>query len=530
MPPLPYRRTAAGHRRGGALIWLVLLLAMAGGGAWWWSRLAEANASTGGDADVVYHTVDRQDFSLEVTERGEVQSAGGVEVKSEVKSMNSTGISILRIVPEGTTVSEGDFLVELDSSSLENDRLIQQINVNTAQATVVEAQNLYETAVIAREEYLEGVFVQERQTIQSEVFVAEENLSRAEEYLEYSRRLGAKGYVSDLQLEADRFAVEKSRKELEAAQTKLRVLEEFTKAKTLKQLDSDVLIAKAKWDSVQNSYQLEVDKLQDIEDQIAKCVIIAPSSGTVKYAHGGDNQRGGDEFVVEEGAVIRERQAIINLPDATKMEVSVEVNESLVQHVREGMPAAVRLVGAGDEVLSGHVARVNQYAEPSNWRRANVKDYKAFIAIDEASDLVRSGMTASVTISSMAVDDAILAPVQSVYAHGDGLFCFVERGDGLEAQPIAVGPTNDRFFVVESGLGEGDRIAMNPRRLADRVDLPEIMPEQVQQAVDSGGDWRALQQRKTEATAEKPAAEEAKPTEGTTAATRDRATSSPASS
>ena len=40
----------------------------------------------------------------------------------------------------------------------------------------------------------------------------------------YSKKLAAKGYVSEAQLEADQFAVEKARKELDLAQTKLEVL------------------------------------------------------------------------------------------------------------------------------------------------------------------------------------------------------------------------------------------------------------------------------------------------------------------
>lgn len=484
-------------RRGAAGAWMLVLIALVGAGGYYWWRAGQAADADKAPDDALLHAVQRQDFSLEITERGEIQSAGGVEVKSEVRSQNSAGIAILRIVPEGTQVEAGDFLVELDSSALESDRLLQQISVNTAEALVIEAQNLYETAVIAQKEYLEGLFVQERQTIESEVFVAEENLSRAEEYVEYSRKLAAKGYVSDLQLQADQFAVEKSQKELDAAKTKLSVLEEFTKAKTLKQLKSDAAIAKAKWESLRNSYQIEIDKLSDIEDQIAKCLIMAPAPGSVIYAHG-EERRNGNEFVVEEGALIRERQTIIRLPDISSMQVEVQVNESLIQYVQEGMPAAIRLVGANDEVLQGRVDRVNQYAEPTNWRRANVKDYKAFIAIEEGSSSLKTGMTASVTISAMYVPDSIVAPVQSIYAHGDLLYCFVQDGAGFAAREVNVGPTNDRFFVIESGLTESDLIALNPRKLIQQVDLPELAPEENQNAVDAGADWRKLRQKQAE--------------------------------
>ncbi|QDT70050.1 macrolide transporter subunit MacA [Planctomycetes bacterium MalM25] len=507
---MPSRSAITGHslRRGATGVWMLALIALTGAGGYWWWRAGQTADTDTLPSDALLHTVEREDFSLEITERGEIQSAGGVEVKSEVKSQNSAGIAILRIVPEGTQVEEGDFLVQLDSSALESDRLLQQINVNTAEALVIEAQNLYETAIIAQKEYLEGLFVQERQTIESEVFVAEENLSRAEEYVEYSRKLAAKGYVSDLQLQADMFAVEKSKKELDAAKTKLRVLEDFTKAKTLKQLSSDAAIAKAKWESLKNSYQLEIDKLTEIEDQIAKCLVTAPAPGAVIYAHGEEN-RGGNEFVVEEGAVIRERQTIIRLPDISSMQVEVEVNESLIQYVQEGMPAAIRLVGATDEVLRGRVARVNQYAEPTNWRRANVKDYKAFVAIEEDSSVLKTGMTASVTISAMYAPDSIVAPVQSIYAHGDRLYCFVQEDQGFLAREVSVGPTNDRFYVIESGLASDETIALNPRKLSDRVELPELVPEENQNAVDSGGDWRKLRREEVKqpsgATAAKPA-------------------------
>src|SRR5690606_2581063 len=166
-------------------------------------------------------------------------SDGVTEIRCEVKSKNQPGVAILRVIPEGTQVKAGDFLVEFDSSALQAERVTQQIVVNTADAAVVEARNLYETALIAKNEYLDGTYVQERQIIESEMFIAEENLNRAKEYYEYSKKLAAKGYVNELQLEADKFAVEKSAKELVVAKTKLRVLDEFTKPKMLKQFESD---------------------------------------------------------------------------------------------------------------------------------------------------------------------------------------------------------------------------------------------------------------------------------------------------
>ena len=470
-------------RRGGATMAgtaaIVALVIAAGGGIWLWSQGRDA---ANGSANILLHTVHRGDFELTVTERGEIEAFDVTEVRSLVKSNNTTGNAILRIVSEGTVVKKGDFLVELDSSALKAQRTSQKILVNSAKALEVEAHNTYDTAVIAKREYLEGTYLQERQTIESEVFVAEENLNRAKEYYAYSKKLASKGYVNELQLEADRFAVEKANKDLDTAKTKLHVLDEFTKPKMVSTLESAILIAKAKWDSGQNSHELELEKLAELDDQIAKCTIVAPEDGVVKYAHVMDG-RGDQEFIVEEGTVVRERQVIINLPNADSMRVSMTVNESLVQYVQPGLAAVISPVGLGDRVLHGTVEKVNQYAEPTGWRQANVKEYKALVTIDEPTSELRAGMTASVTIRCAEVPNALQVPVQAVYAHGSKFYCFVYDQGTWEAREIKPGPTNDTYFVIRSGLNEGDQVAMNPRAYRDEVDLPKLSAAEAQRAV-----------------------------------------------
>jgi RND family efflux transporter MFP subunit len=494
----------AGLRRGSlttitaaALAGMVLL---GGAGMWWWMRSGDSAE----DENILLHTVERGDFELTITERGEVDAFDVTEVRSLVKSNNTSGNAILRIVPEGTKVKKGDFLVELDSSSLASTRTSQQILVNDAKAAEVEAHNNYDVAVIAKREYLEGTYLQDRQAIESELFVAEENLNRAKEYYAYSQKLASKGYVNENQLEADRFAVEKSNKDLDAAKTKIMVIDQFTKPKQASTLDSAILIAKAKWEAAQNSEKLEMDKLAEIDDQIAKCNITAPLDGIVKYAHGNDG-RGDQQFIVDEGALVRERQTIIKLPNADSMRVNITVNESLVQYLAEGMPADIRPVGY-DRVLHGKVEKVNQYAEPTGWRQANVKEYKAFVHIDDASQDLRTGMTASVTIHCADVPNALQVPVQAMYAHGPKFYCFVYDSGHWHAQEVKAGPTNDKFFVINSGLKEGDQVALNPRAYLAEVALPKLPPEEIQRAVPQPASARTAENDSAKPSAEKVAA------------------------
>jgi RND family efflux transporter MFP subunit len=478
---IQHRHSQTSMRTGVSLIGataFLALIAAASGGAWWWWQ----HRDTSNGVHVLLHTVERGDFELTVTERGEIEAFDVTEVRSLVKSPTSTGNAILKLVPEGTVVKKGDFLVELDSSTQAAQRTTQKIAVNTAKALEVEAHNTYDTAVIAKREYLEGTNLQERQLIESEMFVAEENLNRAKEYYTYSKKLASKGYVNELQLEADRFAVEKANKDLDAAKTKLHVLDEFTKPKMVSTLESAIQIAKAKWDSAQSSHQLELEKLADLDDQIAKCTIVAPQDGVVKYAHV-MNGRGDQEFIVEEGTIVRERQAIIRLPNADSMRVNLTVNESLVQYIRPGLTALISPVGLGDRTLRGTVEKINQYSEPTGWRQANVKEYKAYVAIPDPTPDLRTGMTAAVTIRCAEVPNALQVPVQAIYAHGSKFYCFVYDKGHWEAREVKPGPTNDKFFVIESGLNEGDQVAMNPRAYINEVSLPKLSPEEAQRAV-----------------------------------------------
>jgi HlyD family secretion protein len=45
---------------------------------------------------------------------------------------------------------------------------------------------------------------------------------------------------------------------------------------------------------------------------------------------------------------------------------------------------------------------------------------------------------------------------------------------------VTTGPTNDKFFVIEQGLNEGDRIAVYPRGYLDQVALPKLPPQRRQ--------------------------------------------------
>ncbi len=433
---------------------------------------------------------ERGTFVHDVIEHGNVESADNVEVRCEVESYGG-GVMIIWIIPEGTYVEPmpdwepeepgeepPDLLVKLDSSALEDRLIQQQITCNTSEALLIQAENYLETALISKEEYTEGTYIETRKKLEGNISLAEEELIRAEQYLSDSEILHGKGFISDRKLQADEFDVEGKKIDLERAQTAKDVLDKYTKPKRLLDLEADVSVAQARLESRKHSHHINLEKLAEIEEQIAKCTIRAPQAGQVVYANV-TNYRGRQEIVIEEGTKIRERQVIIRLPDPKNMQVKAKINEARVSLLEEGMPTNVELDAFPDMRLTGTVKKVSEYPLPSAWYSGNIKEYEAIVKIDDFPENVemRPGMTAKVSIRVERIEDVLQLPVQAVFEHGRKHYCVLRNGHGYEAREVVIGSTNDKEVVIAKGLEEGGRVVLGAASYRDELDLPKLERE-----------------------------------------------------
>jgi RND family efflux transporter MFP subunit len=465
------------RRSGSVLTGLLIALAAAiifggiGYGYWQQSRVAAVRT------DLIVATASRGPFDHIVLEQGELESTSNVDVVCKVRARGgSAGTAILWVIEEGSVVKEGDKLVELDSSALETAYNEKRIVVIAAESAVAAAEALVEQAKISREEYLEGLFQNEERLIQSEMAIAEQGLRKAQLALESTERLVAKGLVKSLQLEADQFAVANNRNLLETAQNRLRVLQNLTRQKMLVQFDSAIDAAEAQLAAAQSALEEEQGDLRYLEKQIALCVINAPAAGVVIHANEYSSRGGNAEFVVEPGAIVRERQTILRLPDPTKMQVRAKVNESRITLIRPGMPAKIRIDAVRDMELVGRVSKVNRYAEPGSWFSSSIKTYATIVEILDPPDSIRTGMTAEVQIFVEQLPEATQVPIQAVYEHGGKMYSLVQQGPAkFETRQVSIGATNEKMATITSGLEAGDSVVLNLRQNLSLMDLPEIV-------------------------------------------------------
>lgn len=232
-------------------------------------------------AGVLTAAVQKADLLITVTEDGNVESANNIELKCKVPGP----ITILEIVPDGSHVKQGDLLVKLDSSSIEDAVLAQEIAVAKAEAAKIASEKDFAAAKIAVAEYEQGSFRRDLRRAEADIIIAKQNLSTAENQLRYSSNMHRKGYVTQLDVESKQFALEQARLDVEVAELTRDVLEKFTKAKTLEELKSKRDSAQALMNSEVASFAKESNQLKRLQDQLADCVIAAPADGMVVYAN-----------------------------------------------------------------------------------------------------------------------------------------------------------------------------------------------------------------------------------------------------
>ncbi|HBV65527.1 MAG TPA: hypothetical protein DEF45_21185 [Rhodopirellula sp.] len=417
---------------------------------------------------LLLHSVERSKFEAFVTEPGDIVSSSNVEVRCEVESRGSAGVTIVSLCEEGTEVKKGDLLVQFDDSVLQNELIAQQIVVAKDKSALIQAESNLANAERTLREYVEGLFQQEVETLESAVFVTEEDLRRKELELASNRRMAAKGILNQLQVSAGEFALEKSRKDVAASKRALDVFKNFTRERKVGEFTAEIEKQKANVEAAEFTQKLSNQKLREITEQIDHCTIHAPAAGQVVYAN--ERQRG-EPVVIEEGSQIRFNQMVARLPDIKKMQVDVKINESHINRVSPGMRAEITLDADPEKVLFGEVNRVAPYPFPMRWHGAPL-EYGVEVAIEDPPSTIRPGLRAKVRIFFEAETSALQVPLAAVIAHEQLHYCLVRDGDGWDPRPITIGPNNNNQVVVIEGITEGDQVALTPFRFIQRSDLP----------------------------------------------------------
>ena len=327
----------------------------------------------------------------------------------------------------------------------------------------------------------EGEAEQTIRRMRDEALVAASELSVVEESLAGAERLAKKEFITKATLENERVNLEKAQLSLQTKKTELDLFEdyEFPKEaeKMLSSYEEALLelirekrekMAKmsqvyAKYRSYKRRYELELKKRQDLEEQLASCVIYASKQGLMAYGGANDNYYTSRYYeAISAGATLKLGQPIFTIPDMSKLGVDVDIHESHIKKIERGQRALITAESVPDMTLEGIVTKVAVLPD-SNASRYNpsLKVYPATIEIEGNNDFLKPGMTAKTQIIVNELTDILFIPVQAVFAEQDEHFVFLKKGNQYERNVIKIGDHNDEFIQILEGVTVDDSVALS---------------------------------------------------------------------
>jgi HlyD family secretion protein len=398
---------------------LIVVLIVAGGAYWiFHSRNVSANIS---DKDLI--TAQRVDFPLIVSATGTLEASRSVSI-SPPQVRRQRRFKLMRMVEEGTAVSEGDFLMEFDTSEI--------------------ARNLRdETANFQR--------VQEdrqKKRSDSDISLKNQKLSIEQAKSELQKlevKLASNtGLVSGIEIEQIRIQLEAARKNVEYLEKQLKYQTESSQY--------DLQITR----SNERHYR---DRMDDLMDAMDSYTVRAPVSGVVIYKRDWNNE------AKEIGSNIFGMDTVMEIPDLSTIRAKVLVDELDSGKIKVGQEANITVDSVQGKTFSGKIISVGTILKQASFERPQkICDTYVEITSKDTKQL-RPGMNLKAQIEVGEYSKVVVIPLACIQERDGRSFVQVwkEPTKTFEWREIQL-RTNDGYTaVIESGLNANEKIRAKPK-------------------------------------------------------------------
>ncbi len=458
-----------------------------------------SGTAAGASARASDHAVVKQTtFQMTTKCSGELEARNQIEIRSRLESQST----IVELAPEGKSVKAGDLLVRLNSDKIEQDILEQTLQVESARAELVAAENGYNIqrsenesktrqalskvtlAQLGLDQWEKGDVAKKRLELKLASDKATRDLDRLSEKVKRSRVLNKQGFLSQNELDLDEIAFVEATAALEKAGKEKEIYESYKLPQEKETFTSALIEAQAELERVKMNNEIELaskeaartnrrkqlavreEKLKNLQTQLANASVKAPSDGLVVYATsmgGGRGMFGGNEGPLQIGRQVFPNELMIILPDTSDMMASVRVQESLSGRIKPGQDVTVQVDAAGGKTFSGRVESTSVLAETGGWRDPNLREYTVKVALDQQA-LEGAGLKPSMRVDAAItlgeVRDAITVPVQAVFNEGPVRYVYLQHGGKYVKSPVKMGRRSDTFAEIAAGVVTGDVVLL----------------------------------------------------------------------
>ena len=356
---------------------------------------------------------------------------GVLESKSVqvIMSLFKGQTTIIRLAPEGDTVSNGDLLVEFDSAQLSRDIVKLEHEVLSAESEWNSLQH--------------AELPLEQTDLASQVAEAKYLYETENSYLEDCRALMKDALISTQEVAQQEHKVVSQKARLDQLETKARLTEAHVHPARLRK-------AKSQLDALK--YQLD-----DARRQLAECVIRAPAAGMVTYNPLNIN---GEYRTVRVGDSVNQNQPFMSIPDMTNLMVTCYVPESDLSFVQPGFPARITPPAFPDLCLDGIVETVGAMAQRLRGKPGWQKYFFVTIRLNRDDPRLRTGLSARVDIRSFSSDRVLTIPRTAVHWDNEQPYSLMADTTPPQRRNLMLGHANLFQYEVLEGLKEGERVLL----------------------------------------------------------------------
>jgi HlyD family secretion protein len=233
--------------------------------------------------------------------------------------------------------------------------------------------------------------------------------------------------------------------------------------------------ARAGYESAQQGVQQASAAIVQAETDLSYTTITSPTTGKVVQL----NTREGE--VVIPGTMNNPGSVLAVVADMSQILVEAEVGETEVVGIKLGQPAKVHVDAIPDKEYAGHVSEIGSSAAARAGSGSGLRYFKVKIAIDDADERLRPGMTSQVSIVTSTQPNALTVPIQSVVERVPGAkkddeekddanvpkkkYVFVVENKVAKQREVTTGISDATRVAIMSGLKPGEQVVTGPFRV-----------------------------------------------------------------
>lgn len=375
-------------------------------------------------SDIPTYVVSRGDFSRKIHADGNLKAADATLLGPPTRMRRP--LKIAWLAPDGSRVKEGDVVIRFDPTDLEEELREGRHDRATTESRITQKS--------VREKG-------RRRNMDRDAEVANLELSYAEGFQSTDTEIFSRAEIIEAEIDKTLAVKKKDHAELaggvhsELAQTELDLL-------GIERRKAELTISQAE------------EGLQDLE-------VRAPHDGifVLKKVWGRRP---------EVGQMVWGGNAVAEIPKPETMEAQVYVLEADAGGLDLDLPATTMLDAHPGATYAASVTKVAALAQRRN-RRVPIQYFAVTLGLDRTvPEVMKPGLRVHAVLILDELEDVLTVPRQAVFEEHGKKVVYAWRGDRFEPIEVELGPAAPGRIVIESGIEDGDRIALrDPTRPAE---------------------------------------------------------------